>query len=565
MSVFNIDEVFWSEPRIVDTKHGPRRTRTWVVPTDSPFWQIWRSKPDRENFKAQGYSLGRWKGDWIITEWRQLDGSQTGRARRATAAARPVEMADSNGNGDQTEQELPPHMQLRFNEIVRIYDAIREETGDDYSYQLPSIKRLAMAVDTYDGALDASDTGVGKTPVACAVARMLGRDLFVVCPKNVIPPWRRMAERFGVRIEIINYEMLRTGNTDYGYWKKGDKGNGHRRRPTFMFEAENPAAWLFVFDECHRMKDYTTLNCAMGVAAIEQGYKVLGLSATAADNPMHMKFVALLTGLIRYPAYFYGWMMQHGVRKGKWGLEFTGGTKVLSKLHHQIFPRHGSRIRVADLGDRFPQTRIISEAYEMNGATEEIQDIYAEMRVEIARLERSERSDKGANILVAMLRARQRVELLKVPTLVQMAQDGLDEGMSVVLIVNFQATVTALARRLKTANTITGEDKADNRQLLIDAFNAQDEKLVIMNIRAGGLGIGLHIPPQILVLISPTFSGIDLKQALGRCHRAGGGRSIQKIVWAAGTIEEKACDKVRARLRRVSIFNDDSLDDALAI
>jgi hypothetical protein len=40
---------------------------------------------------------------------------------------------------------------------------------------------------------------------------------------------------------------------------------------------------------------------------------------------------------------------------------------------------------------------------------------------------------------------------------------------------------------------------------------------------------------------------------------------FQKIVWAAGTVEERACEKVRARLQRVSVFNDDRLDEALAI
>jgi hypothetical protein len=34
---------------------------------------------------------------------------------------------------------------------------------------------------------------------------------------------------------------------------------------------------------------------------------------------------------------------------------------------------------------------------------------------------------------------------------------------------------------------------------------------------------------------------------------------------AAGTVEERAREKVRARLQRVSVFNDDRLDEVLAI
>jgi SNF2 family DNA or RNA helicase len=128
-----------------------------------------------------------------------------------------------------------------------------------------------------------------------------------------------------------------------------------------------------------------------------------------------------------------------------------------------------------------------------------------------------------------------------------MAQDGLDEDMSVIVIMNYEDSIQALTKRLNTSNTITGKDEHSIRQQLIDAFNADDEQLLVMNIKAGGLGISLHGTSKSrtrLVLISPTPSGIDLKQALGRAHRAGGARSIQKIVWAANTIEEPLCKKV---------------------
>jgi superfamily II DNA or RNA helicase len=554
MSVFDLDKVFWSAPRIVQTPKGRRRVRTWTIPKNSPFWGQWRAGA----FRGGDYSVSKWQGQWMVTEWRVPNGEED------TAAP-----AAENEGVDQPEAELPPRLQRRFDKIiVPIYNRIREETGEDYSYQFPSIKRLVLAVLTFDGALDASDTGTGKTPVACAVARILNRRLFVVCPKNVLPPWQRMADLFGVRLAVINYEMLRTGRTEYGYWAE-DHGNRKRAKPfrKFVFDSLDSASFLFVFDECHRMKDYKTLNCALGVAAIDAQYKVLALSATAADNPMHMKFVALLTGLIRHPSHFYGWMTQHGVHKGRFGLVFNGSGQVLSRIHRKIFPLHGSRIRIADLGDRFPQTRIISEAYAMEDP-QQINAIYEEMRKEIEKLKRAKASDRGANILTQQLRARQQVELLKVPTFKAMVEDGIEEGMSVVAILNFSDSVIGLARRLRTTNLITGDVPSDERQRLIDRFNQDEESLIVMNIKAGGLGISLHgtvrSRPR-LVLISPTFSGIDLKQALGRCHRAGGARSIQKIVWAAGTVEQHACDKVRARLQRVSIFNDDQLDDALAI
>jgi superfamily II DNA or RNA helicase len=558
MSPFSINDVPWGEPKVIDTKHGKRRIREWPIQGES-FWKEWRTGYLRQ----QGYSISKWKGEWRLTEWSDVDGELVTKDLEAVKQREAIQQ-----RAEQAEAELPDDLMKRFLEVCEIYHEIEKETGNNYRYQLPSVRRLAMVLDGFNGALDASDTGTGKTGVAVAVAKVLGRKLFVVCPKNIMRPWKRMARRFKVGIDVINYEMLKTGRTQYGEWVEKVHPKSGRKWRQFEFTDLDPDNRLFVFDECHRLKDATTQNCHMGIAALDQGYKVIGASATAADNPLHMKFVALLTDLIAHPNAYWGWARAHGVVKARFGWEFVGGRDVLSKIHRQIFPARGTRIRIADLGDRFPQTQIISEAYDMNGLASQINDVYAEMHRELAKLEESKRRDKGSCILTELLRARQKVELLKVPTIVQMAKDGRDEGNAVVVVLNFQDSVTAVSKKLRTTNTITGEDNMEHRQRLIDRFNADDEDIVVMNIKAGGLGIDLQGTvkgkPR-LVLISPTYSGIDLKQALGRCHRAGGAHSVQKIVWAADTLEESVCEKVRARMQRVSVFNDDQLDATLAI
>lgn len=561
-SEFNIKDVTWSEPRIVNTTQGRQQMRQWKIPPHAEaFWQLWKSG----YLKERGYRVSKWREEWYLTEWRSVDGERA----RAPTQARAVSPDD----------ELPPALAARFREVERIYDNIEADTGEDFRYQLPSIKHLSLVLHHHIGAFDGTDTGVGKTAVACGVAKTLGRELFVVCPKSVITPWRRMARTFGVPLTVINYESLRTGNLEYAdadEQRSYDAQGKLKRRRAFHWNEESvdPDSTLVMFDDCHKMKDPKTWNCLMGVQALQQHYRVLGASATAADNPMQMKFVALLTGLIWHPAHFWTWMKENGVRRGRFGLEFRGGQNVLRRIHSQIFPARGVRLRIADLGDRFPTTRIIAEAYDINEAEEgtgmSIAEIYEEMHREIAKLEASERKDKGANILTEQLRARQRVELLKVPTFVSMAEDALEEGMSVVIVLNFDASVQAVAQRLNklrlTANTITGKDDPDYRQTVIDRFNDDEENLIVMNIKCGGVGITLKRTPQsttTLVIISPSYSGIDLKQALGRCHRAGGAHSIQRIVFAAGTIEETACERVRRKIQRIDILNDSEVTTLL--
>jgi superfamily II DNA or RNA helicase len=221
---------------------------------------------------------------------------------------------------------------------------------------------------------------------------------------------------------------------------------------------------------------------------------------------------------------------------------------------------------VADLGDRFPGTEIQAEAYDMGKqATEEIRAVYEEMRREIARLEeRASHDATHANVLVEILRARQRAELLKVPALVEMTRDAVEEGMSVALFLNFDASIEAASRRLGRlgTRTITGADKLDERQRVIDRFNDDGYYVVICNIKAGGVGVSLQGKaggrPR-LALISPTYSAIDFKQALGRVHRAGGVASVQKVVFAADTVEAQACAKVRRKLRHIETLNDGDL------
>ena len=58
----------------------------------------------------------------------------------------------------------------------------------------------------------------------------------------------------------------------------------------------------------------------------------------------------------------------------------------------------------------------------------------------------------------------------------------------------------------------------------------------------------------------PSFSAINLLQALGRIARAGAKtKCVQKVVFSAGTIEERAMERVRSRLENLSLLNDGDL------
>ena len=103
----------------------------------------------------------------------------------------------------------------------------------------------------------------------------------------------------------------------------------------------------------------------------------------------------------------------------------------------------------------------------------------------------------------------------------------------------------------------------DERQRCIDAFQNNKYKVIIAIIQAGGVGISLHdihgYHPR-LSLISPTWTGYDIKQALGRIHRAGAKTpALQRLIFCANTYEDKINDIIKRKLRNIDAINNGDL------
>lgn len=428
-------------------------------------------------------------------------------------------------------------------------------------FQRAHARRVIDSLRRHRTALDASDPGVGKTYVASYVAKTSGLSLLVIAPKPVLPAWRKVAAAFGASVvEITNYEQIRLGKTRYGRFVDG------------RFVWSVPPGTLLVFDEAQRCKARTTKNAEMLIAAKWQGVPTLLCSATAACNPLEMRALGYSLGLHHLHDY-WTWALCHGVQKGRFGMEFNGDLEALGRLHARIFSPGGpgSRLRIAEIPE-FPDTQIIAEPVG-TGQERKIQEIYDQMAEDLNRAiarndhevldELADQMEAAkANHLTILLRARQQIEALKAKTIAAMAKDGADEGMSVAVFLNFDETVAEVAGLLKTSCAIRGGQRDADREAVVRRFQTNAEPFVVCNIRAGGVGISLHDPtggkPR-LALISPTYSAQDLRQALGRVHRAGGAHSIQRIIFAASTCEERACDAVAAKLAHIDLLNDGDL------
>jgi SNF2 family DNA or RNA helicase len=137
--------------------------------------------------------------------------------------------------------------------------------------------------------------------------------------------------------------------------------------------------------------------------------------------------------------------------------------------------------------------------------------------------------------------------------------------MSVVVFCNFTETIEALSQRLNTKCIVNGEAKyAKARQQNIDDFQADKKRVILINLAAGGAGLSLHDVtgkyPR-LALISPSYSAVNMRQATGRVWRdSAKSKSIQKIVFVSGTVEEKVCNSVNQKLANLDLLNDGDMN-----
>ncbi len=483
------------------------------------FWSAWRA--GRDTIKAQGFKVRKennvWLVDWAIPETPEGP---------AYPPANPV---------------LPLQNRLGL-----------------LAYQVPHAERLVAAMRRYGYALDASDAGTGKTYVAFAVARELGLTPAIVCPKSVIPAWERVGAFFGIRpYFVMNWEGCKSAKFAHGtldqrtgdyFWKLGR------------------TKILLVSDEVHKAGGEYTDNAKMLIAATRQKLPTLDLSATAADTPRRMRALGYNLGLHDLQN-FRGWsqalgcyQMEYNGQARGWGC--SDPVAAMGEIHRHLFPAKGSRMRIADLGDAFPDTQITADLYPIS-KTKLQNEAYHELLEAIEKLKREKKAGWAAAAMVLNLRYRQQAETLKVDLLTQLTKDYLESGLSVVVFVNFTKTLHELKDAFPSAAVIHGQQSSMERQAEIDRFQSDSTRVIVANIMAGGVGVSLHDlhgdQPRV-ALICPTYSAKDLKQALGRVHRANGkSKSLQRIIYAAGTVEEAVCKAVAKRLEAISSLNDGDL------
>lgn len=442
-------------------------------------------------------------------------------------------------------------------------------------YQQPHMAKLLTSLLSNNFAHDGSDAGTGKTYVGAALVKAFSEETLIVAPLSVLPSWQEALDGFEcTNYTLTNYEKAWRREGEVKPWGAGSFFQFHRK------------FGKVVMDEAHRCGGDTTINSKMMIAAKRQGAGLLTLSATIAESPLKMKAFGFAAGLhhVRdYTDFLLRCQCKHGTFGG-WTFSAKSHPLILAGLQHEIYEKGlGSRMRKSEIPG-FPKTVLEVRTLgnpdrQLMKMSAELRSYYNERTVSAHQLEaklKKLRADAvadgrdpdtvaGFSELTRITFLRQAMEAAKVPMIADMITDALEHS-KVAVFCNYHVTIDQLTEIAKkrgwTFGFIHGEQTATERTQAIKAFQRNELDVIFCISEAGGVGVSLHDPVDQVertAIICPQFSGIVLKQVLGRVNRADGGYSRQILIFFEDSIEGHVARVVRSKLDAIDMINDAEL------
>lgn len=442
---------------------------------------------------------------------------------------------------------------------INLKNEISEKLLD---YQFLHIFNLITALRSNNVVLDGSDTGTGKTYCAIALCKQLNLRPFIICPKSVMSTWRNVSKYFGVNpLGIVNYETVKMGK--YYDLKTNERIDckyievSQLDEKNINFKWNLPRYSLLIFDEVHKCKNLKSQNGKLLLSSKDNKFqKILMISATVSDKPDYF--------------HIYGYMLDFykNIKQGNNWIKgmliedktYIGSIDKLSAINRKIYPNKGSRIRIKELGSKFPSNQITAEAYDIDNNKKSIINQAFKSLNEL-QIKSNLENNKNGEILAEITKARMLIEEAKISIIEELANDYIENGYSVAIFVNFNKTIDQLSQKLNTKCIIRGDVNETQREKNVTDFQENKEEIIILN-NAITNGISLHDQhgkPRVS-LISPSFNTTDFIQVLGRICRAGAKTpALQRIIYCADTCEEVICKRLKDNLSFLSKLNDNDL------
>ncbi len=408
----------------------------------------------------------------------------------------------------------------------------------------------------------ADDMGLGKTLQSICVLRQAYEETgckqhsLIVAPKSVLGHWERELRRFYPKMQVYRY-------------------HGPKRRRQLL-QADRPIAFITTYA--------TVANDVEDLARTPFFYVILD-EATQIKNPQARRSEATkalnaahrlaLTGtpIENRPAELwsmYDFLMRgHLGRYGTFSSQFeqaimAGDHSAAERLGRRIHPFLLRRLK-ADVAKYLPEKIEINEWCEL---TEEQRQLYGALqdRAKVVRdaLQRGEDVNYTTNILPIITHLKQICDHPAIVSGQAVPIEGRSEKFDwimdkieeiagsreqVVVFSHFLRMMdllqASLADRQITCIRIDGS--TNNRQKLIDSFNAKHATVALCSLRAAGHGINLTSASNVIHADRWWNPAVE-DQATDRVHRIGQDRPVYVYrILTEGTLEERIDHLLQAK------------------
>lgn len=421
-------------------------------------------------------------------------------------------------------------------------------------YQLQALSWIhSLQSHGFSGIL-ADDMGLGKTVQALAYLlyekernATEGASL-IVAPTSLMGNWLAEAQRFTPDLKVLVYHGSER------YLEKFDDydvvistyGTVARDKAIFL----KYSFYYLILDEAQFIKNART-------------------KTTQIMQQLHAKFRLCLTGTPLENHLGELWSLFHFLMPGLLGgikefrqffripIEREGNLERRQLLNKRVQPFMLRRTKDQVVRELPPKTDIV-QTIELRGKQ---RDLYEGIRMMMEQKVREAIAAQGLGksqivLLDALLKLRQvccdprllslpeakmaHGESSKLDMLLELLDNLMEEGRKVLVFSQFTSMLTLIEERLNQRHysylKLTGQTQ--QRQLLVDRFQAGEVGIFLISLKAGGTGLNLTRADTV-ILYDPWWNPAVQEQAAGRSHRIGQDNPvfIYKLI-ASGTVEE---------------------------
>jgi SWI/SNF-related matrix-associated actin-dependent regulator of chromatin subfamily A-like protein 1 len=506
-----LNSMKWSSPIEVQTKQGARiLQKTSATQT---FWSIW--KTNKGQLKDLGISAGKnfQTDEWEVCWWKPIS--------EEVQEARKQALEDSHKAVSATVIPVPTGLNYLPFQVA----------GIDYALAHPKC-------------LIADEMGLGKTIQSIGVINATGaKKILIVCPASLKINWTRELKKWLVTPLTIAIE-------ESSNWQDADICIANYNILSKHLEIINQSKWdILIGDESHYVKNPKSQRTEAFFSI--KANRTLLLTGT----PVLNRPIELYPMLKDFGAYFarsyYSYAKRYcGGCSDRYGMDVSGSSnteELGTKLRETCMVRRVKSQVLTELPDKMKQIIPLPK----NGAEADIareMEAYnayhqktADAKKKLTEMKK-EGKDKDEEYLemVKQMKAhiasfgeiaklRHATALKKVDVASDLIAEAVDSSGSIIVFAHHKDVLEGVAKKLTDAGIhsaiFTGETPIEERQKIVDDFQAGKIQVFLGSIMACGTGITLTKSSHV-VFLEMEWTPSVMEQAEDRAHRIGQKESV---------------------------------------